>query len=79
MGAINNIYGGGYGAEVNGSTYVNIGTTTGENVVYNTPTDASLANRTHQVKGANITGNVFGAGYGTTAKVTGNTNVQIGK
>jgi hypothetical protein len=37
------------------------------------------AERTHEVKGVDIRGNVYGAGYGSTAVVTGNTNVVIGR
>ena len=88
IGAIQNVYGGGYGAKVDGDTYVEIGTKVGENIVFNTPftktvndkeEDTTPADRTHEVKGVDIRGNVYGAGYGSTAVVTGNTNVQIGK
>ena len=88
IGAIQNVYGGGYGAKVDGDTYVEIGTKVGENIVFNTPftktvndneVDTTPADRTHEVKGVDIRGNVYGAGYGSTAVVTGNTNVQIGK
>jgi len=77
IGAINNVYGGGNAAKVIGNTYVNIGTTTGESVIFTTPTSESDANRTHTVKGANIRGNVYGGG--NAAEVTGKTKVQIGK
>lgn len=88
IGAIQNVYGGGYGAKVDGDTYVEIGTKVGENIVFNTPftktvndneVDTTSADRTHEVKGVDIRGNIYGAGYGSTAVVTGNTNVQIGK
>ena len=88
IGAIQNVYGGGYGAKVDGDTYVEIGTKVGENIVFNTPftktvndneVDTTPADRTHEVKGVDIRGNIYGAGYGSTAVVTGNTNVQIGK
>ena len=77
IGGINNVYGGGNSAKVVGSTYVNIGTTTGDNVVFATPPADSESERTHVVKGANITGNVYGGG--NAAEVTGDTHVQIGK
>ena len=78
IGGINNVYGGGNAAKVIGNTHVNIGTTTGESVVFITPTSESLdANRTHTVKGANIVGNIYGGG--NAAEVTGKTKVQIGK
>ena len=77
IGGINNVYGGGNAAKVVGSTYVNIGTTTGDNVVFATPPADSESERTHVVKGANITGNVYGGG--NAAEVTGDTHVQIGK
>lgn len=77
IGGINNVYGGGNSAKVVGSTYVNIGTTTGDNVVFATPPADSESERIHVVKGANITGNVYGGG--NAAEVTGDTHVQIGK
>ena len=78
IGGINNVYGGGNAAQVIGDTHVNIGTTTGESVVFNTPTSiVDDDDRTHTVKGANIVGNVYGGG--NAAQVTGKTNVQIGK
>lgn len=89
IGAIQNVYGGGYGAKVDGDTYVEIGTKVGENIVFNTPftktvndkeeEDTTPADRTHEVKGVDIRGSIYGGGYGSTAVVTGNTNVQIGK
>ncbi|WP_288279114.1 hypothetical protein [uncultured Prevotella sp.] len=88
IGAIQNVYGGGYGAKVDGDTYVEIGTKVGENIVFNTPftktvnnneVDTTPADRTHEVKGVDIRGSIYGGGYGSTAVVTGNTNVQIGK
>lgn len=77
IGAIGTVFGGGNAAKVIGSTTVNIGTKVGENIVFNTPETASVANRTHPVKGVNIIGNIFGGG--NQAEVTGNTNVNIGK
>lgn len=88
IGAIQNVYGGGYGAKVDGDTYVEIGTKVGENIVFNTPFTKTVNNievnttsedRTHEVKGVDIRGSIYGGGYGSTAVVTGNTNVQIGK
>lgn len=88
IGAIQNVYGGGYGAKVDGDTYVEIGTKVGENIVFNTPftktvnnkeENTTVADRTHEVKGVDIRGSIYGGGYGSTAVVTGNTNVQIGK
>jgi hypothetical protein len=80
IGGISNVYGGGYGAKVDGSTYVNIGTRQGQEVTFETPTSvADAALRKHTVKGANIVGNVFGGGYGSTAVVTGDTHVVVGK
>ncbi len=76
IGAINNVYGGGNAAKVDGNTYVNIGTESGE-VTFETPTDDDEADRKHTIKGADIRGNVYGGG--NQAVVTGNTNVTIGK
>ncbi len=92
IGAIGNVYGGGNAAEVDGNTFVNIGTT--ENEIFVTPTtkttttgegneatttetETTDAERTHTVKGADIRGNVYGGGNAAT--VTGNTNVVVGK
>ena len=108
MGAIYNVYGGGNAAEVDGNTYVNIGTSsevyvklnldkddtlpddcyirTGEGTEaspydYTEATGTAAADTTYYKKytvlGADIRGNVFGGG--NNAKVTGNTNVTIGK
>ena len=78
IGGINNIFGGGNAAEVDGNTNVNIGTDANETIDFATPigTVGQNANK-HEVKGANITGNVYGGG--NNAEVTGNTNVTIGK
>ena len=76
IGAINNVYGGGNAAKVIGDTFVNIGKKDG-NLVFATPTNATVENRTHQIKGATITGNVYGGG--NNAEVTGDTHVVIGK
>ena len=82
LGNIENIYGGGFEADVVGDTYVEIGTgqwITGWNIngaIYeptkNTNTNYSSQDRHDAV----ITGNVFGGG--DNADVTGNTNITIG-
>lgn len=99
IGGINKVFGGGNAAEVDGSTFVNIGTEIGNTVVFKTPLTKSVQTsgqqtqtttddvyedqettdeeRTHVVKGVDIRGNVFGGG--NDAKVTGDTNVKIGK
>ena len=78
IGSIGTVYGGGYGAEVDGSTHVNIGTLKDGIVTFETPTAVTdPEQRKHTVKGANITGNVYGGG--NAAKVTGRTKVTIGK
>ena len=84
MGAILNVFGGGNAATVYGNTQVNIGTTATETLVelndggepqYNT--DGSPVTDSHEVKGADIRGNVYGGG--NKADVTGSTNVVVGK
>ena len=60
-----------------GDTYVNIGTRIGSDIIFNTPTSETEANRTHTATGVDIRGNIFGGG--NNAEVTGNTNVTIGK
>lgn len=90
IGAINNVFGGGNAAMVDGNTNVLIGQNQQE--VFKTPAtktvtndetgkeeevDTTPAERTHLVKGADIRGNVYGGG--NNAAVTGNTNVVIGK
>ena len=54
------VYGGGYSADVEGNTTLNIGTVS-------------------QNQGINITGNIFGGGFGETTHVTGDVVVNIGK
>ncbi len=73
IGAIGNVYGGGYGANVSGNTYVNIGTQS--TVAYVSGTDHSNID----VVGANITGDVFGGGYGASTNVTGTATINIGE
>jgi len=103
IGGVNNVYGGGNAAMVQGNTTVNIGTNvevymadnsvnTGDNLGndhYTLDTDGEYKAATgnaidgttyykkYTVKGASITGNVYGGG--NQAVVTGNTNVTIGK
>ena len=103
IGGVNNVYGGGNAAMVQGNTTVNIGTNvevymadnsvnTGDNLGndhYTLDTDGEYKAATgnaidgttyykkYTVKGASITGNVYGGG--NNAEVTGNTNVNIGK
>ena len=93
IGAINNVYGGGNAAKVDGNTHVNIGTAIGESVVFETPRtketadpeddektiteNTTVADRTHTVTGADIRDNVYGGG--NAAEVTGNTYVVVGK
>jgi predicted acyltransferase (DUF342 family) len=66
------VYGGGNAAPVVGSTNVFIGTKA--KVEY-----TSVSGHTADAEGVDIRGNVFGAGLGATAKVTGDTNVVVGK
>lgn len=75
VGAINNVYGGGNAAKVDGNTNVRIGTTTKE--VFESPLNDTESDHTHIVKGADIWGNVYGGG--NAAEVTGNTYVVVGK
>ena len=84
IGAIMTVYGGGNAAPVEGNTFVNIGTMGTQ--VFATPTTKTVEGvetattdeeRTKVVEGANIRGNVFGGGK--LAKVSGNTNVVIGR
>ena len=86
IGTIGNVFGGGNAAPVHGNTNVYIGTK--NSVVFETPKkkpdttnggemNTTVEDRTHIVKGANITGNVYGGG--NAADVTGDTNVVIGK
>ena len=86
IGAINNVFGGGNAAKVNGDTNVNIGTTATEpkvkldnsgNPLYTDEAKTIPDKEDFPVKGADIRGNVYGGG--NAAEVTGNTNVNIGK
>ena len=92
IGAINKVFGGGNAAPVRGNTNVFIGTkakelfvtpstktvTTGEGDAQTTSVvNTTDEERTVDVKGADIRGNVYGGG--NEAEVTGNTNVVIGR
>jgi len=79
IGAIQNVFGGGNQAKVEGNTYVNIGTEA--TVTLETKMDDTKEGEDKrvvlEVKGADIRGNVYGGG--NQAEVTGSTNVVIGK
>lgn len=90
IGAIGSVYGGGNAANVIGDTHVSIGTKMTENIIFETPKTKKVTeggvttvvstedeDRTHEVKGADIRGNVFGGG--NRANVTGNTDVKVGR
>ena len=90
IGAIGSVFGGGNAANVIGDTHVSIGTKMTEDIVFETPktkkvtvegvtseVSTTAAERTHEVKGADIRGNVFGGG--NRANVTGNTDVKVGR
>lgn len=94
IGAINRIFGGGNAAPVMGNTYVNIGTHTGESIVFNTPVVKTVT--TGEGEGAvtteepttdlERTHSVIGVdirdnvfGGGNEAEVSGDTHVTIGK
>ena len=79
LGTIGNVYGGGSEASVVGSTSVNIGTQPTVTMVSieddaETPADERVKN----VVGTNITGNVYGGGYGHLTNVSENVDVVIG-
>ena len=69
IGNIGNIYGGGYEANIDGDTWVEIGTGTQHN------SDGELVAITPARNAANITGSVYGGG--NKADITGNTNVTM--
>ena len=71
LGTIGTVYGGGNAANVEGDTYVNIGTVSTISLVSGDDHSAK------DVQGVNILGNVYGGG--NAADVTGKTNVQIGQ
>lgn len=74
LGTIGEVFGGGNAADVDGDTYVKIGT---EESVTHVSIAESEAHHTENVIGANITGNVYGGG--NQANVTGKTYVTIGR
>ena len=75
LGTIDTVFGGGNAANINGNTYVNIGTV-GTNVHIAKEGDSDIDTSPKPV-GANITGNVYGGG--NAADVTGKTNVVVGQ
>ena len=87
IGTIGNVYGGGQRGKVDGSTEVNIGTATGVDIMERDEdhkinatydTDGKITNISYvsqPVRGAHITGDVFGGGE--EANVTGSTEVNI--
>jgi hypothetical protein len=78
IGAINNVYGGGYGADLIGDVEVNIATE--ETVTLVTlPTTATDSEKNPAVVGADIKGSVFGGGYGASTNVTGDVVVTVGR
>ena len=79
IGAINNVYGGGNAAQVDGNTYVNVGTLKTVDYVSDDDdtTDVDESATPQSVLGADIRGNVYGGG--NAAEVTGDTKVVIGK
>lgn len=72
IGTIGNVYGGGYGANIVGKTYVNIGTESEVSYVSGTDHDPK------DVAGANITGDVFGGGFGASTNVSDTAFVNVG-
>ena len=79
IGVIGNVFGGGNAAKVEGTTHVNIGTTTEEQMVSLQTKDdkGNVIVVKKPVVGADIRGNVYGGG--NQAEVTGGTNVTIGE
>ncbi len=78
LGTIDGVFGGGNQADVEGDTYVNIGTESAIDFVTKDAYMNETVPRTGvTVEGANITGDVFGGG--NNANVSGNTHVRIGK
>ena len=76
LGTIGNVYGGGSEADVTGNTAVNIGTA--ENVLLPSTVTSTSTGTSVAVVGANITGDVFGGGYGHDTNVTGTAYINIG-
>ena len=78
LGTIIEVYGGGNGANVNGDTYVNIGTRDAQaHMQFDTTTKKYKSGTGGTKPGANIKGNIYGGG--NAAHVTGKTYVQVGK
>ena len=83
LGEIGDVYGGGNAAAVHGNTMVNIGTETTVQLHELIKSDGTYQmSESQDVVGANITGNVFGAGKGKddnveTALVRGNATVNM--
>ena len=79
LGTVGNVYGGGSEASVVGNTTVNIGTETTVTMV-SLEDDASTTDdeRVKNVTGVNITGDVYGGGYGHLTNVSENVAVVIG-
>lgn len=81
LGTIGHVYGGGYGADVKGNTYVNVGTAS--TVRFTSLADnaetTEVDERVKNVEGANITGDVFGGGFGEETNVTGTAYVNVGE
>ncbi len=78
LGTIGNVFGGGNQADVEGDTYVNIGTESKiDFATADTYMNETEPRKNVSVEGANITGDVFGGG--NNANVSGNTHVRIGK
>ena len=71
LGTIETVYGGGNAADVEGDTYVNIGTMATISLV------SGEDHAAKDVQGVNISGNVYGGG--NAADVTGKTFVTVGK
>ena len=81
IGTIGDVYGGGYGADVDGNVTVNIGTQETITFVGAAPTRTGLTvdnSGNYTVTGVDIARNVYGGGYGAATTVTGNVAVNIG-
>ena len=78
IGVIGDVYGGGYGADVIGNVEVNIGTEEKIEFVTTVTNLTPDSEGKYTVEGANITGSVYGGGYGAETTVTGNVDVNIG-
>ena len=76
LGTIGNIYGGGNNADIDGNVTVNIATL--EQVDQTWLPKVEGAYQKLDVEGANITGSVFGGGYGANTTITGDVKVNVG-